>query len=158
MAGKENLVPQNKRTKEEQSEIARMGGKASGEARRRKRDAKKAAEFLLNLPAKGVVAENLTKVLDVEEEDQTNMLAIMARMFLKANAGDVNAARFLIETAGGSARNQLEKERLSLEKKRLELEEKKYDALMGEGEKTAAVDDWVSAVLEADKDKEENDG
>ncbi len=32
-----NLVPQSKRTKSEQRRIARQGGKASGEARRRKR-------------------------------------------------------------------------------------------------------------------------
>ena len=31
-----NLIPQNKRTKEEQREIARMGGIASGKARREK--------------------------------------------------------------------------------------------------------------------------
>lgn len=31
-----NLIPQNKRTKEEQSRIARMGGKKSGEVRREK--------------------------------------------------------------------------------------------------------------------------
>ena len=32
-----NLIPQSMRTKEEQRAVARMGGKASGEARRRKR-------------------------------------------------------------------------------------------------------------------------
>ena len=31
-----NLIPQNKRTKEEQRKIARMGGIASGKARREK--------------------------------------------------------------------------------------------------------------------------
>jgi hypothetical protein len=34
MANEKNLVPQNKRTKSEQREIARMGGKRSGEVRR----------------------------------------------------------------------------------------------------------------------------
>lgn len=33
----ENLIPFNERTEEEQRELARMGGIASGEARRRKR-------------------------------------------------------------------------------------------------------------------------
>ena len=33
----DNLIPQNKRTKKEQSEIARKGGIASGEARREKK-------------------------------------------------------------------------------------------------------------------------
>lgn len=34
MANEQNLVPQNRRTKSEQREIARMGGKRSGEVRR----------------------------------------------------------------------------------------------------------------------------
>ena len=33
----DNLIPQNKRTKKEQSEIAKKGGIASGKARRQKR-------------------------------------------------------------------------------------------------------------------------
>ena len=37
MKGKENLIPLNKRTKEEQREIAKMGGKKSGEVRREKK-------------------------------------------------------------------------------------------------------------------------
>ena len=49
MAGEENLIPMNKRTKAEQSEIARMGGIASGKARRRKSNIKKTLEAVLNL-------------------------------------------------------------------------------------------------------------
>lgn len=37
MANEENLVPQNRRTKSEQREIAKMGGIKSGEARREKK-------------------------------------------------------------------------------------------------------------------------
>lgn len=43
----DNLIPQSERTKEEQREIARQGGIASGEARRRKRDLRQALEMLL---------------------------------------------------------------------------------------------------------------
>lgn len=45
--GEENLIPFNERTEEEQREIARQGGVASGEARRRKRTLKKELEILL---------------------------------------------------------------------------------------------------------------
>lgn len=37
MANAENLIPQNKRTKSEQREIARQGGIASGKARKEKK-------------------------------------------------------------------------------------------------------------------------
>ncbi len=39
--GEENLIPMNKRTKEEQREIAIMGGKASGQVRKEKATMKK---------------------------------------------------------------------------------------------------------------------
>lgn len=42
-----NLVPQNKRTKSEQRAIARMGGIASGKARRKKADLRKAMQEAL---------------------------------------------------------------------------------------------------------------
>ena len=43
-----NLIPQNKRTKEEQREIARMGGIASGKARREKKTIQKILADLLD--------------------------------------------------------------------------------------------------------------
>lgn len=46
--GQENLIPLNERTKEEQREIAIMGGKASGEARKEKATMRKQLEAMLN--------------------------------------------------------------------------------------------------------------
>ena len=46
--GHENLVPLNKRTKEEQREIVVKGGKASGEARRKKKTMLEVLESTLN--------------------------------------------------------------------------------------------------------------
>ena len=45
-----NLIPLNERTKEEQTKITTMGGKASGKARRRKRDLKELLELALSQP------------------------------------------------------------------------------------------------------------
>ena len=45
-----NLIPMNERTKEEQREIARKGGRESGKVRRRKRTMKDAAQLILQLP------------------------------------------------------------------------------------------------------------
>lgn len=44
---KEDLIPQNKRTKAEQKKIAQMGGIASGKARRKKADLRKAMQEAL---------------------------------------------------------------------------------------------------------------
>ena len=45
--GGANLIPQNKRTKSEQIEIARKGGIASGEARRKRKTFKEQMLFML---------------------------------------------------------------------------------------------------------------
>lgn len=46
--GQDNLIPFNKRTEEEQREIARQGGIASGKARQEKATLKKTLEMLLD--------------------------------------------------------------------------------------------------------------
>ena len=61
MKGKENLIPLSKRTKEERREIAKMGGKKSGEVRREK---KKLSEFYTDVIAKRFDMEG-EKSLDV---------------------------------------------------------------------------------------------
>lgn len=47
MANEQNLIPQNKRTKNEQREIAKKGGQASGEARRKRKTLKEELLILL---------------------------------------------------------------------------------------------------------------
>lgn len=49
MANEQNLKPQNKRTKSEQKEIARKGGKASGLARRKRKEFKEALKIALTV-------------------------------------------------------------------------------------------------------------
>lgn len=47
MANEQNLIPQNKRTKSEQREIAKKGGQASGKARRERKTLKEELITLL---------------------------------------------------------------------------------------------------------------
>ena len=47
-----NLIPQNKRTKDEQREIARMGGIASGKARREKQKTQKILADIVSIKNK----------------------------------------------------------------------------------------------------------
>ena len=51
--GHENLIPFDERTEEEQRRIAKKGGKASGEARRRKRDMRELMKLMLEEKPKG---------------------------------------------------------------------------------------------------------
>lgn len=76
----QNLIPQNRRTKREQREIASKGGKKSGEARR---DRKKLKEALLLLLAKGETQDNIC-------------LALIE----KAQGGDTKAFEVIRDTIG----------------------------------------------------------
>ena len=80
MANDENLIPMNRRTKSEQRKIATAGGKASGAARRKKRDMRKAAEMLLNMPVsnkQSTMKATLT-ALGIDEEDMDYSMGVMA--------------------------------------------------------------------------------
>jgi len=97
MAGKENLKPAS--SSDEARERGRLGGKKSGESRRKKRDAKDAALLFLNLAATEQLDDNLAK-LNVKQMDRTNLLGVIARLTLSAQSGNVKAAEVLFDVAG----------------------------------------------------------
>ena len=73
MANEQNLKKFG--SEREPSEAGRKGGKASGVARRRKRDMKNAAKLLLNMPVTGENTIKNLETLGFEEEDMTNQMA-----------------------------------------------------------------------------------
>lgn len=85
----ENLIPQSQRTKEEQREIARKGGIASGKARAEKRDLRRALELLLEKEFK-----------DAKGNMITGTEAITAKLFEQAMKGNVRAFKTIRETVG----------------------------------------------------------
>lgn len=85
----ENLKPMSERTTEEQREIARKGGVASGEARRRKRDLRLALEVLLEKDYK-----------DKKGNIATGAEAISTKLFEQAMKGNVKAFETIRSTVG----------------------------------------------------------
>ena len=83
----ENLKPINTRTPAERSKIASQGGKASGKARKRKADLKKAMEIIL---AADVSSEKAKDTLESLGLDPTNEMLLAFQMFQQA-AGNVRA-------------------------------------------------------------------
>lgn len=100
MAGVDNLIPQNKRTKTEQREIARMGGIASGEARRKKKTLKDLADMIGGLEVKAEKNRNIMLEAGIAEEDLVRDTEALFRISLKAQQGDVKAAEFLAKIRG----------------------------------------------------------
>ena len=77
-------------TSEEARKIGKMGGIASGEARREKKRLREALESLLDMQDEEAMAGI----------DQTNALAIALAMVKKAKKGDVQAAVYVRDTSG----------------------------------------------------------
>lgn len=95
-----DLIPLNRRTKEEQKRIASAGGKASGEARRRKRSMKDAADLYLSLPVADRRKWNKIAGRGIDPGDVDNQMAIIIGLSDAAAAGDARAAKLLIELLG----------------------------------------------------------
>ena len=99
--GIENLIPQSERTKEEQREIARKGGIASGKARREKRDRKQMASDLLDLTMQGAGVDKIKKFFGMKNTELNAYQVTVLSCIMKAmQKGDANALEKLLKIAG----------------------------------------------------------
>lgn len=104
----DNLIPFNERTEEEQRKIASMGGKASGEARRRKRSIKESLDILLSQPFKlkdknGKDLKKQLQALGINPDDIDNQMAMAYAMFMVVmggGKGSVGAFNSIRDTLG----------------------------------------------------------
>lgn len=103
MAGEDNLIPFSKRSKEEAREQGRIGGKASGAARRRKRSLKEAADLFLSLPVTDTKTFNKMAKAGVNPEETDYQMAVIVGLTMKAIKGDAKAAKTVIDLLGESA-------------------------------------------------------
>lgn len=93
-----NLIPQSKRTKSEQREIAAIGGKASGAARRKKRDFAKTFNTLLDAKITNPDALKKLNGMGVKKKDATVELSVVAGIVAAAQSGNVGAYQAIKET------------------------------------------------------------
>ena len=89
MANPQNLIKNEDRTPSERRANASKAGKASGEARRKKRDLRQAIEILLDTEIKGK-----------NGEIKSGAEAIAIAQFQKALKGDTRAFEVIRDTAG----------------------------------------------------------
>ena len=96
---REDLIPFDQRTEDEQKKIARQGGIASGAARRRKKTYAELAEII---GTQKVSEENGRKLkkLGVTNGDQTNDALAVARIFLGMQAGNPKMTELWLKLRG----------------------------------------------------------
>lgn len=125
MAGYDNIKDHgfDKRTTEEQRQIAIKGGKASGKARRRKADFRKTLNQLLTTR---IDNPDITPLLDEIGIDSTLEAAMLMAQIKEAMQGNTKAAYFVAQYAGQSdktvADEQEQKIRMDRSKRARDLE------------------------------------
>lgn len=118
MAGYENIKDaNNNRTPEERRELAKIAGKASGAARRRKADFRKTLNMLLTAE---IDNEEWKPVLETLGVECTLESALLMAQIKEAMKGNTKAAYFVAQYAGQSGQTEadLEEQRIRTDRAR----------------------------------------
>ncbi len=105
MSKENNLIPLNERTKEEQREIARKGGIASGKARRKKKLLRQILDEIGESRLNTDEAKDIAKALSINKRDVTYDVAIMFKAVNEAMNGNIKAMEFIRDTRGQNNKN-----------------------------------------------------
>lgn len=95
-----NLVSLATRPQQERTEIARMGQKASTEARKRKKSLKEAMELLLSLPVKDTRVKKKIESLGINPNEIDNQMAMAIAQWQQAVKGNTKAYQNIEATIG----------------------------------------------------------
>lgn len=128
----------NKRTKDEQKKIASKGGKASGKARRKKADLKKAMETLLALD---VTDKNIKKQLEDMGMDGSNEALLAFATFQQAVKGNQKATENIIKLTNTKDKYDIQEQRERIKSLKLDNKERESVGLV-EDEKIIVADSW----------------
>lgn len=133
MANEQNLkVPSSKEAREN----GKKGGVASGKARRKKANLKKAFETILQAD---VASPNVKKQLEDMGFDTTNEMALAVVIMQKAMKGNVRAFEQISKLTTTDAKDSLDKKEQKERIKALELENKKRKITIEGGAKSEDV-------------------
>lgn len=149
MANEQNLIKNSERTPSERRENAKKAGEASGKARRKKANLKKAFETILQAE---VASPNVKKQLEELGFDSTNEMALAMVMMQKAMKGNVRAFEQISKLTTTDVKDTLDKKEQKARIKRLELDNKKREQeLSGSKSDTSLMESLLDAVKGGDK-------
>lgn len=100
---REDIIPYQFTSEQSRSEAARngaAGGRASGEARRRKKSLKEAAKIYMDMAPTNTGTWNALSEAGIDPEDITNQMALVVSQTQKAISGDTKAARLIADILG----------------------------------------------------------
>ena len=149
MANEQNLIKNSERTPSERRENAKKAGVASGKARRKKANLKKAFETILQAD---VASPNVKKQLEELGFESTNEMALAMVMMQKAMKGNVRAFEQISKLTTTDVKDSLDKREQKERIKRLELDNKKREQeLSGSKPDTSLMESLLDAVKGGDE-------
>ena len=122
MASKD-LVPLNKRTKDEQKEITQKGGIASGKSRRRKKALRLALKGLMDIPLRELapdLRDGIMIAAKVTDEELTVADVLIGSIVRTACNGNSQMAKLLLDTIGESMDARIRERELKLKERALD--------------------------------------
>ena len=105
---KENLLKAEDLTSDQLRERASKAGKASVEARRRKKTMREALEFLMYKAELSEALKERMRVEGIRDEDMNHQMAITRSLIAKAEAGDVQAYNAICAMIGEKPAEKVE--------------------------------------------------
>ena len=138
----------NKRSLEEQKELQRKGGKASGVARRKKADLKKAFETLLSLD---VTDSKIKKQLEEMGMDGNNEALLAFATFQQAVKGNQKATENIIKLTNTKDKYDIQEQKERIKALKHENRER-AEAEKDSSETIEIVDAWAEDVRGATDD------
>lgn len=144
LANEENLIKNSERTPSERREIAKKAGIASGKARRKKAEFKKALEIVLSSQVQN---QQLAEMLETMGYDNTNEMAIALMTVQKAMKGDLRAVELIARTGNQAVKDKLDKQEQKERIRALKLENQRKAMMLGEGIDEEVYDDGFVDAL-----------
>lgn len=149
--GSENLIPLNKRSKEEQRKIQSMGGKASGRVRRKKANLKRTLETLLALDLPDSELKLQLEAMGIDPSlEQGLAFSVLYRTIQEGNMHSLKVLSDLLEqtpTALDRKEQRARTKRLEVEAQRIEEEIERKSGRAGSEEseeQIAAIADMIN--------------
>ena len=143
MANEQNLIKNSERTPSERRENAKKAGVASGKARRKKANLKKAFETILQAD---VASLSVKKQLEDMGFETTNEMALAMVMMQKAMKGNVRAFEQISKLTTTDAKDSLDKREQKERIEALKLENEKRRKQMGTSEVDVKDDGFIKSL------------
>lgn len=143
MANEQNLIKNSERTPSERRENAKKAGVASGKARRKKANLKKAFETILQAD---VASPSVKKQLEDMGFDTTNEMALAMVMMQKAMKGNVRAFEQISKLTTTDAKDSLDKREQKERIEALKLGNEKRRKEMGTSDVDVKDDGFIKSL------------